>query len=75
MAVILDVVYNHATGQNPYYRMWNTDNGGYGGQASANSPFFNPVPTHSYNVFNDFNHSQQATQDYVKRTTQYWIQY
>jgi len=73
MAVILDVVYNHATGQNPYYRMWNTDDGGYGGQASTDSPFFNPTATHSYSVFNDFNHSKQATQDYVKRTTQYWI--
>lgn len=73
MAVILDVVYNHATGQNPFYRMWNDSNGGYGGQASADSPFFNQVPTHSYNVFNDFNHSKLATRDYVKRTTQYWI--
>ena len=73
MAVILDVVYNHATGQNPYYRMWNTSNGGYGGQASPDSPFFNAVATHSYSVFNDFNHSKQATQDYVKRTVQYWI--
>lgn len=73
IAVILDVVYNHATGQNPYYRMWNTNNGGYGGQASADSPFFNPVARHSYSVFNDFNHSKQATKDYVKRTTQYWI--
>ena len=73
IAVILDVVYNHATGQNPYYRMWNTSNGGYGGQPTADSPFFNETPTHSYNVFNDFNHSLQATQDYVKRTTQYWI--
>lgn len=73
IAVILDVVYNHATGQNPYYRMWNTDNGGYGGQASTDSPFFNPVATHSYSVFNDFNHSKQATKDYVKRTVQYWI--
>ena len=73
MAVILDVVYNHATGQNPFYRMWNTDGGGYGGQASTDSPFFNPVATHSYSVFNDFNHSKQATRDYVKRTTQYWI--
>ena len=73
MAVILDVVYNHATGQNPYYRMWNNSNGGYGGQASADSPFFNQVATHSYSVFNDFNHSKQATKDYVKRTTQYWI--
>ena len=24
IAVILDVVYNHATGQNPYFRLWNT---------------------------------------------------
>ncbi|SDQ55937.1 alpha-amylase family glycosyl hydrolase [Flagellimonas zhangzhouensis] len=73
MAVILDVVFNHATGQNPYYRLWNTDNGGYNGVASNDSPFFNAAPTHSYNVFNDFNHSQQATQDYVKRVAQYWI--
>ena len=73
IAVILDVVFNHASGQNPFYRMWNTDNGGYGGQASAESPFFNQVATHSYSVFNDFNHSKQATKDYVKRISQYWI--
>ncbi|MBD0777130.1 T9SS type A sorting domain-containing protein [Maribacter sp. ANRC-HE7] len=74
MAVILDVVYNHATGQNPYYRMWNTDNGGTGGQASADNPFFNATATHSYSVFNDFNHQQQATKDYVNRTVTYWIE-
>ncbi|GAA0727587.1 hypothetical protein GCM10009430_35810 [Aquimarina litoralis] len=74
IAVILDVVYNHATGQNPYYRMWNTSGGGYGGQASADSPFFNQTATHSFSVFNDFDHSKQATQDYVKRTVEYWIE-
>ena len=73
IAIILDVVYNHASGQNPFYRLWNTDGGGYNGQASADSPFFNQTATHSYSVFNDFNHSKQATQDYVKRTVQYWI--
>ena len=73
IAVIIDVAFNHASGQNPYYRMWNTDNGGYGGQASADSPFFNQTATHSYSVFNDFNHSKQATKDYVKRVSQYWI--
>ncbi|SDS08589.1 Por secretion system C-terminal sorting domain-containing protein [Polaribacter sp. KT25b] len=73
MAVIIDVAFNHASGQNPYYRMWNTDNGGYGGQASTDSPFFNPIARHSYSVFNDFNHSKQATKDYVKRVSQYWI--
>ena len=74
IAVILDVVYNHASGQNPYYRMWNTDNGGTGGQASADNPFFNATATHSYSVFNDFNHQQQATKDYVNRTVTYWIE-
>lgn len=74
IAVIIDVVYNHGTGQHPFYRMWNTDNGGYGGQASGDSPFFNPVATHPFNVFNDFNHENQATKDYVKRTVQYWIE-
>ena len=73
IAVIMDVVYNHASGQNPYYRLWNTDNGGYNGQASLDSPFFNQTATHAYSVFNDFNHSKQATRDYVKRTVQYWI--
>ncbi|WP_339917221.1 alpha-amylase family glycosyl hydrolase [Yeosuana marina] len=73
IAVIMDVVYNHASGQNPYYRLWNTDNGGYNGQASVDSPFFNQTATHAYSVYNDFNHSKQATRDYVKRTTQYWI--
>jgi 1,4-alpha-glucan branching enzyme len=73
IAVILDVVYNHATGQNPFYRMWNTNDGGYQGTASTDSPFFNQTATHSYSVFNDFNHSKQATKDYVKRTSQYWI--
>lgn len=74
MAVIIDVVYNHATGQHPYYRMWNTDNGGTGGQASASNPFFNPSATHAYSVFNDFNHQSEATRDYVKQTAQYWIE-
>ena len=73
IAVIIDVAFNHASGQNPYYRMYNTDNGGYGGEASADSPFFNQTATHSYSVFNDFNHSKQATKDYVKRVSQYWI--
>jgi pullulanase/glycogen debranching enzyme len=73
IALILDVVYNHATGQNSFYRMWNSSNGGTGGQSSADSPFFNQTATHSYSVFNDFNHSKKDVNDYVKRTTQYLI--
>lgn len=73
IAIIVDVAFNHASGQNPYYRMWNTDNGGYGGQAAADSPFFNQTATHSYSVFNDFDHSKQDVKDYVKRVTEFWI--
>lgn len=74
IAVIIDMVFNHGTGQNPYYRMWNTDNGGYNGQASSDNPFYNPSPRHSYNVFNDFDHSSADTQAYVKQISQYWIE-
>ena len=74
IAVIIDVAFNHASGQHPYYRMYNTDNGGYGGQATTNSPFFNQTATHSYSVFNDFNHSKQGVKDYVNRVTEYWIE-
>lgn len=73
IAVLIDVVYNHASGQNPFYRMWNTDNGSYNGQASADNPFFNETPTHAYNVYNDFNHQSTATQNYIERIVKYWI--
>ncbi len=73
IAVIVDVVYNHASGQHPYYRLWNTDNGDYQGQAREDNPFFNPTAKHAFSVFNDFNHQSTATQDYVKRTVDYWI--
>lgn len=73
IAVILDVVYNHASGQNPYFRMYNSDSEDYNAQINADSPFFNQSAKHSYSVFNDLNHSKQAVKDYVKRTAQYWI--
>jgi glycosidase len=74
IAVLLDVVYNHGTGQHPYYRLWNSCDGCTSGQATAENPFFNSTATHTYSVFNDFNHQSQATRDYVNRTVQYWIE-
>ncbi|HEA31119.1 MAG TPA: T9SS type A sorting domain-containing protein [Leeuwenhoekiella sp.] len=73
IAVLLDVVYNQATGQNPYFRMYNTTNGGTDGVPRSDNPFFNEAATHAYSVFNDFDHSATATRDYVKRVTDYWI--
>lgn len=73
IAVILDVVFNHATGQNPYVRMWNDCEGCTEGNPSAENPFFNTKATHSYSVFHDFNHQSEATQAYVQRAIEYWI--
>ncbi|WP_235996516.1 alpha-amylase family glycosyl hydrolase [Robertkochia sediminum] len=74
MAVIIDVVYNHATGQHPYVRLWNQTNGTPSGAPSEENPFFNTQATHSYSVFNDFDHSSEFTRDYVNRTLEYWIE-
>ncbi|NML72153.1 T9SS type A sorting domain-containing protein [Chryseobacterium sp. RP-3-3] len=74
IAVILDIAFNHATGRSPLARLWNIDpdGDGYGGIA-ANNPYFNQVPKHSYNVFNDFNHTSPSTQYYVERSLQQWL--
>ncbi|NUM72082.1 MAG: T9SS type A sorting domain-containing protein [Ignavibacteriaceae bacterium] len=71
IAVILDVVLNHAFGLNPYVRLyWDSANN----RPAANSPYFNPVARHPYNVGYDFNHESQATKDYVDRFNRYWLQ-
>jgi len=75
IAVILDVVLNHAMGRNPMNRMWmvDEDNDGWG-EPSSESPYFNQVATHSYSIGSDFNHSQEITKDYTKRVIEYWIE-
>lgn len=70
IGVILDIVLNHAFGQSPLVRLyWDAVNN----RPAANSPWFNPVATHPYNVGYDFNHESQATKDYVDRVTKYWL--
>ena len=57
MAVILDMVLNHSFGQSPMVQMYfDTANN----RPAANNPWFNAVPTHTYNVGYDFNHESQA---------------
>ena len=75
IAVILDIALNHAFDRNPLVRMWMDDpnNDGWGGP-SADSPYFNTVAKHSYNVGNDFNHQQPLTKNYVKRVVKHWIE-
>lgn len=71
IAVILDVVLNHAFGQNPLVRLWNE--GDYG-NPTAENPYFNQVAKHPFNVGYDMNHESAATRYYSKRVMEYWLE-
>ncbi len=71
IAVILDVVYNHAFSQSPLAKMyWDTSNS----RPSSDNPWLNQVPKHDYNVGYDFNHESAYTKAYVKQTLKYWLE-
>ncbi|MDX1830379.1 MAG: alpha-amylase family glycosyl hydrolase, partial [Lutibacter sp.] len=70
IAVILDVVYNHAFGQSPLVQMyWDSSIN----KPAANSPYFNQDATHPYSVGYDFNHESTYTKTYVKQTLEHWV--
>lgn len=68
IAVILDVVLNHAFGQSPLAQLY------FEGQTtSSNNIWFNMMPRHPFNVGYDFNHESPYTQTFVKDVLKYWI--
>ncbi|GAB4312198.1 MAG: hypothetical protein Kow00127_02640 [Bacteroidales bacterium] len=70
IAVIVDVVFNHSFGTSPYVMMyWDDAND----RPSEDSPFYNPIPKHDFNVGYDFNHESQATKSYVSRALRFWL--
>ncbi len=70
IAVILDVVYNHAFGQSPLAQLyWD----GAQNRPSANNPWLNPVAKHDFNVGYDFNHESAPTKYFVKRVLSWWM--
>ncbi len=71
IAIVLDVVYNHAFGQSPLVQLYWDSNLN---RPSAESPYFNPAARHPFNVGFDFNHENSATKIFVKRVLQYWIE-
>lgn len=72
IAVILDIVLNHVYGQSPLVRLWNE--GDYG-QPTVDNPYLNTEsPNQTYSWGYDFNHESKATQYYVDRVTQYWLE-
>ncbi|NJB86385.1 glycosidase [Lewinella marina] len=71
MAVVLDVVYNHAFGESSLIRMWP------GNQSYApgpDNPYANVTARHPFNVGYDLNHESALTREYVKTTLQYWLE-
>lgn len=73
IAVILDIVPNHAFGQCPMVQMYFDASAGENGQPSASNPWFNAVATHPYSVGYDFNHESQATRQFFKDVFAHWI--
>ena len=69
MAVILDVVYNHATGQSPLVRLYND---GDFGAPTAENPWANRTATHPFNVFNDLDHTSPLTQLWLDKANRFW---
>lgn len=70
IAVILDVAFNHATGQSPMAAMWWNSSLN---QPSGSNPYFYTVAQHPASVFNDFNHNQPKTREHVRRFIEYWM--
>jgi glycosidase len=72
IAVIIDMVLNHAFGQNPMVNMyWDAVNN----RPAANNPWFNAICPHPPNCWGyDFNHSSNATKEYIDQVNRHWVQ-
>ena len=68
MAVIVDVVYNQATGAHPYAKLyWDSANN----KTASNNPWFNVDAPHPYSVFHDWNHEYMPLREHVKESLNY----
>jgi len=71
IAVIMDLVLNHAYGQNPMVRLYFNS---VSGKPGPDNPWFNvdsPNPVYSWGY--DFNHESLATRYFVDRVVEYWL--
>jgi 1,4-alpha-glucan branching enzyme len=72
IAVIMDIVLNHANGNNPLVRMYfnSAEN-----KPASNNPWFNvdaPAGSYTFGGY-DFNHESSATKAFVDSVCHYWI--
>ncbi len=63
IAVLVDVVYNHLTGNNAFDKMY----------PLKVNPFFNEVAPHPYGVFEDINHENEVIVNHIKRSLGYLL--
>ena len=71
IAVIFDVVYNHATSNHPFARLyWDSANN----KTAPNNPWFNVDAPHPYSVFHDFNHESSLVRTFVKRNLKFLLE-
>lgn len=70
IAVILDMVLNHTTGNNPLAALyWNST----ANRPAADNPWLNETARHPFNVFSDFNHESLATRYFSSRVMEHWL--
>lgn len=71
IAVIVDVVFNHATGAHPWAKMWwdGTNN-----RTASNNPLFNVSAPHDFSVYHDFKHTHSKVRSYFKDVLTYWLE-
>ena len=69
IAVILDVVYNHADQPNPFITMYWED-----WTVLPYNPWFNVSAPHSFTWFYDWNHGSSRTREFVKRNLDHWVE-
>lgn len=67
IAVIIDMVFNHATGNNPMNKLYPY------GMDLANNPWFNVNAPHSDNVYEDWNHGFAPAKEMFTRALKYWL--
>ncbi|MGI4863484.1 MAG: alpha-amylase family glycosyl hydrolase [Janthinobacterium lividum] len=70
IAVVLDMVLNHSTGQSPMVQLYGDISTG----PSADNIWFNQSAPHPYSVYNDFNHESQYTKYFSKQVIKFWLQ-
>ncbi len=73
IAVIIDIVPNHAFGNNPMVMMYFDPNAGEHGQPTSQNPWFNPTARHPYSVGYDFNHESIYTRKFFKKVFEHWL--